>query len=81
LQEQASNRLKLRRLRAEVVSVDGKGGVELRQVWIEKTNASEPLMTCRKRQGVIKTSLADEGWEECGGRLPTARTVTGIEAA
>ena len=48
LQEQASNRLKLRRSRAVVVSVDGKGGAGLRQVRIEKTNASEPLMTCRK---------------------------------
>ena len=47
LQEQASNRLKLRRSRAVVVSVDGKGGAGLRQVRIEKTNASKPLMTCR----------------------------------
>jgi len=48
LQEQASNHLKLRALRASVVSVDGKGGARLRQVWIEETNASEPLMKCRK---------------------------------
>jgi hypothetical protein len=48
LQEQASNRLKLRGLRALVVSVEGKGGARLRQVRIEETNASEPLMKCRK---------------------------------
>jgi len=48
LQEQVSNRLKLRGLRAFVVSVDGKGGARLRQVRIEETNASEPLMKCRK---------------------------------
>jgi hypothetical protein len=48
LQEQVSNRLKLRGLRAFVVSVDGKGGARLRQVQIEETNASEPLMKCRK---------------------------------
>jgi hypothetical protein len=47
-QEQASNRLKLRWLRACVVSVDGKGGARPRQVRIEETNASEPLMRCRK---------------------------------
>jgi hypothetical protein len=46
LQEQASNRLKLRGLRAFVVSVDGKGGARLRQVRIEEMNASEPLMKC-----------------------------------
>jgi hypothetical protein len=39
LQEQASNRLKLRRSRALVVSVDGKGGAGLRQVRIEKLPA------------------------------------------
>ena len=42
------NRLKLRGLRAFVVSVDGKGGARLCQVRIEKTNVSEPLMKCRK---------------------------------
>jgi hypothetical protein len=36
------------RQRASVVSVDGKGEARLRQVWIEETNASEPLMKCRK---------------------------------
>ena len=39
LQEQASNGLKLRRSRALVVSVDGKGGAGLRQVRIEKLPA------------------------------------------
>jgi hypothetical protein len=47
LQEQASNRLKLRRLSAFVVSVDGKGRARLCQVRVEETNASESLMTCR----------------------------------
>ena len=47
LQKRASNCPKLRGVRAFVVSVDGIGGAGLRQVWIEKTNASEPLMTSR----------------------------------
>ncbi len=34
--------------RARVVSVRGKGGPRVRQVCVEKTNESEPLMMCRK---------------------------------
>ena len=41
-QEQASNRHKLLGLRVRVVSVAGKGGVPLRNVWVQETNASEP---------------------------------------
>ncbi|MFN2203946.1 MAG: hypothetical protein ACK2UO_22305, partial [Caldilineaceae bacterium] len=55
LREQASNRHKLRGLRAFVVSVVGKGGAELRQVGIKETNASEPLMTCRNVQTGVET--------------------------
>ena len=47
LQEQASNRHKLRRLRVFVVSVEGKGGGRLHQGRVKETNESEPLMTCR----------------------------------
>ena len=49
-----------------MVSVVGKGGARLRQVRFEETNASEPLMTCRKvcnrrrnREGVVGPGL---GW-------------------
>ena len=66
LQEQASNRHKLRKLRASVVSVAGKGGARLRQVRFKETNASEPLMTCRNvynrrrnREGVVGPG---QGW-------------------
>ncbi|MBK7677087.1 MAG: IS66 family transposase zinc-finger binding domain-containing protein [Candidatus Accumulibacter sp.] len=66
LQEQASNRHKLRELRVPVVSVAGKGGARLRQVRVKETNASEPLMTCRNvynrrrnREGVIGPG---QGW-------------------
>ena len=48
LQDQASNRLELPWSKARVVSVEGKGVAGPRQVRIKKTNASEPLMTCRK---------------------------------
>jgi len=45
----------LRRLRAGVVSGTGKGAKETRQVRIRETNASEPLMKCRKPSTDVKT--------------------------
>jgi putative transposase len=82
LQEQASNRLKLRRSRAVVVSVDGKGGAGLRQVRIKKTNASEPLMTCRNVLTEVETGI----WisiprARLGANLSTAQLASGIKAA
>jgi len=47
----------------------------------KETNASEPLITCRKPLDVIETRCADIIWEERGGSLPTAHAVTGIKAA
>lgn len=38
-----------------MVSVVGKGGVLLRQVRLRETNASEPLMKCRKAQDDVET--------------------------
>jgi hypothetical protein len=43
-----------------VVSVVEKGGGILRQVSLEETNASEPLMTCRKTQDDVETGI--ETW-------------------
>jgi hypothetical protein len=54
---------------------------DIRQVRGEETNASEPLITCRKTLDVIKTSCAGINWDEHGGSLPTAHAVTGIKAA
>jgi len=80
LQEQASNRLKLRRSRAVVVSVDGKGGAGLRQVRIEKTNASKPLMTCRN----VLTEVETGTWTSVprarlGANLSTAQLASGMK--
>ena len=67
LQEPAPNHLKLRELRVLVVSVDGKGGARLRQVWIKEANVSEPLTTCRnaynrrQNRGFISTPGQDWG--------------------
>ena len=50
---------------AGVVSDPEKAGLT-RQVRARKTNASEPLMTCRKRRNAIETGLQslvrDEAW-------------------
>jgi hypothetical protein len=42
---------------------------------------SEPLRTCRKRIGDVKTGGVSLTWEECGGYLSTARMASGMEAA
>jgi len=82
LQEWASNRLKLRRLRAVVVSVEGKGGAGLRQVRIKETNVSEPLMTCRN----ILNRRQNRDPDFCpairlGEDLLTAQSASGMKAA
>ena len=48
------------------MNVAGKGGAVLRQVRIEKTNASEPLMTCRKTLTDVETGIETLSWEESG---------------
>ena len=48
---------------AGVVSVAEKAGIT-RQVCAGKTNASEPLMTCRKRWNVAETGLQLLAWDE-----------------
>jgi len=57
VQAQASNHLELLWSKARVVSVEGKGAARPRQVTIGKTNASEPLMKCRKRRNDVETGL------------------------
>ena len=51
------------------MSVAGKGGAELRQVRITKTNASEPLMTCRKTSRDVETGIETLS-REAGGGVP-----------
>ncbi len=82
LQEQASNHHKLRELRAPVVSVAGKGGARLRQVRIRKTNASEPLMTCRNVLTEVETGiLTSIPRQRLGAYLLTAQPASGMKAA
>ena len=82
LQEQASNHHKLRESRAPVVSVAGKGGARLRQVRVRKTNASEPLMTCRNVLTEVETGiLTSIPRQRLGAYLLTAQPASGMKAA
>jgi hypothetical protein len=81
LQGQAANRPELLRLRAVVVSVEGKGAPTARQVRITKASVSEPLMTCRKRSDDIKTGVELLLREEPGRGLLTGQVVSGMKVA
>lgn len=59
----------------------GKGAPPVRQVRAKKANASEPLMTCRKRIDDIETGVELLPRDEPGGDLPTAQAVSGMEVA
>jgi putative transposase len=82
LQEQASNRHELHRLRVDVVNVAGKGGARLRQVRVKETNGSEPLMTCRNVLSDVEngtqTSVPRGKIERS---LFAAQSASGMEAA
>jgi len=81
LQGLVSNHLKLLWSKAMVVSVKEKGAARPRQVRATKTNASEPLMTCRKPIDGAKTGAGRYSGSSPSGSLPTARVASGMEAA
>jgi hypothetical protein len=59
----------------------GKGRARLDQVCVEETNASEPLMTCRKRRDDVETTGVSLPWDKLGGCLLMARAASGMKAA
>jgi hypothetical protein len=81
LQEQASNHLKLRWLRARVVSVKEKAQQRLCQVWIKEMSASEPLMRCRNIRDGVKTGVLGDLQDKSRGNLFTVWSASGIEMA
>jgi hypothetical protein len=81
LQGQVSNHLKLLWPKAMVVSVKGKGAGIPCQVRTTKTNASEPLMTCRKRRDGVKTGEQSLPQDKPERSLLTAWVASGMEAA
>jgi len=81
VQAQATNHPLLLRSRGVVVSESGKGRARPDQVRIEETNASEPLMTCRKRRDDVETTAKSFPWDKPGRCLFTARAASGIKTA
>jgi hypothetical protein len=81
VQAQVPNHLELRGSRARVVSVEGNGAARPCQVRSKKTNASEPLMTCRE-ESIRRRNRA--GWlarDEPRGSLQTGWVASGMKAA
>jgi hypothetical protein len=64
-----------------VVSIVGKGAARPRQVRIMKTNASEPLMTCRNCKDGVKTGEQSLPREKSRRNLHTAWAASGMEVA
>ena len=67
LQDAIPNHHKLLWSKATVVSVMGKGEARLRQVRAKEMNETEPMLTCRKLDDVIKTRFAEGIWDKSGG--------------
>ena len=63
------------------MSVAGKGGAGLRQVWIKKTNASELLRTCRKTSTDVETGIEILSRKQVERDLSTAPLASGMKAA
>ncbi|WP_308366560.1 MULTISPECIES: CocE/NonD family hydrolase [unclassified Microbulbifer] len=81
VQAEASNHLLLLHLKGVVVSEYGKGRSRTGQVRAVKSNASEPLMTCRKRRDDVKTGGKSLTRDKSGRNLSTAQAASGIKAA
>ncbi len=81
VQVEASNHPLLLPLREVVVSELGKGRAGPCQVRTVESNASEPLMTCRKRWNDVKTGGESLLRDQSGGYLSTAQAASGMKAA
>ena len=81
MQEQASNHLKLRWLRARVVSIKEKAEQRMCQVRFKETSASKPLVRCRKSKDDVKTGGFLYPRTSSRWSLLTARVASGIKVA
>ena len=81
VQAEASNHPLLLPLREVVVSESGKGREKPCQVRTVESNASEPLMTCRKRRDDVKTGGVSLTRDQSGRNLSTAQVASGMKAA
>jgi len=81
VQAEASNHPLLLHSRDVVVSELGKGRAGPCQVRTVESNASEPLMTCRKRRNGVKTGGESLLRDKSGRHLSTAQMASGMKAA
>jgi len=81
VQAEASNHPLLLPSREVVVRELGKGRARPGQVRTVESNASEPLMRCRKRRDDVKTGGESLPRDQSGGNLFTARAAPGMKAA
>jgi hypothetical protein len=81
VQAEASNHPLLLPSREVVVRELGKGRARPGQVRTVESNASEPLMRCRKRRDEVKTGGESLPRDQSGGNLFTARAASGMKAA
>jgi hypothetical protein len=77
----ASNHPLLLPSREVVVRELGKGRARPGQVRTVESNASEPLMRCRRRRDDVKTGGESLLRDQSGGNLCTARAASGMKAA
>jgi hypothetical protein len=81
VQAEASNRPLLLPSREVVVRELGKGRARPGQVRTVESNASKPLMKCRKRRDGVKTGGESLPRDQSGGNLSTAQAASGMKAA
>ncbi len=81
VQAEASNHPLRLPLREVVVSELGKGRARPGQVRTVESNASEPLMKCRKRRNGVETGGESLPRDQSGGNLSTAQAASGVKAA
>ncbi len=81
VQAEASNHPLLLPSREVVVRELGKGRARPGQVRTVESNASEPLMKCRKRRDGVKTGGESLPRDQSGGNLSTAQAASGMKAA
>ena len=81
LQGKAANHREVRRSRAGVLSVAGKGAPQRVRCGSRRRARAISLMKCRKRRDDVKTGVESLLRDEPGGSLPTGQVASGMKAA
>ena len=81
VQGKAANHREVRRSRAGVLSVAGKGAPQRVRCGSRRRARAISLMKCRKRRDDVKTGVESLLRDEPGGSLPTGQVASGMKAA